>query len=62
VDSGRKVFASHKHQYRLNPLLSLNRVEQIETLIRCRLPDQYRRFVTEFADGRPVAFREFKAH
>jgi hypothetical protein len=51
LDSGRKVFGSDKHQYRLNPPLSMNRVEQIETLIGVRLPDQYRRFATEFADG-----------
>jgi hypothetical protein len=51
LDSGRKVFASDKHQYRLNPPMTPDRVEQVEGLIGCRLPEQYRRFVTEFAEG-----------
>jgi hypothetical protein len=51
LDRGRKIFAADKHKYRLNPPLSPDRVEQIETLIGCPLPEQYRRFVTEFADG-----------
>jgi hypothetical protein len=51
LDSGRKIFAADKHKYRLNPPLRPDRVEQVETLIRCRLPQQYRQFVTDFADG-----------
>jgi uncharacterized protein (TIGR02996 family) len=51
LDSKRAVFAADSHQYRLNPPLDAARLEQIEALIRCRLPEQYRRFVTEFADG-----------
>jgi hypothetical protein len=51
LDSARKVFASDKHQYRLNPPMASERVEEVEGLIGCQLPKQYRRFVTEFADG-----------
>jgi hypothetical protein len=50
-DPNRKIFAADKHQYRLNPPLDLGDVEKVESLIGCCLPDQYRRFVTEFADG-----------
>jgi uncharacterized protein (TIGR02996 family) len=51
LDPTRAVFASDAHQYRLNPPLPVERVEQIESRIGCRLPEQYRCFVTEFADG-----------
>jgi hypothetical protein len=51
LDAARKVFASDKHQYRLNPPLPEEQVEQIEARIGGHLPEQYRRFVTEFADG-----------
>jgi len=51
LDARRKVFASDKHQYRLHPPLAPEWVVQIESLMGCRLPEQYRRFVTEFADG-----------
>jgi hypothetical protein len=51
LDRGRRIFASFKHQYRLNPPLPEGRVQKIEKLIRVTLPEQYRRFVTEFADG-----------
>jgi uncharacterized protein (TIGR02996 family) len=51
LDSARAIFASDAHQYRLNPPLTVERVEQIEARIGCRLPEQYRRFVTELADG-----------
>ncbi|MBV9123407.1 MAG: SMI1/KNR4 family protein [Planctomycetes bacterium] len=51
LDPARKIFASHKHQYRLNPPLGMDCVEHFESLAGCRLPDQYRSFVTEFADG-----------
>jgi uncharacterized protein (TIGR02996 family) len=50
-DPDRTIFASDHHQYHLNRRLTAKRVEQIETRIGCRLPEQYRRFVTEFADG-----------
>lgn len=51
LDPDRKVFASHSHQYRLNPPLTIDQVERIESRLGFRLPEQYRRFVTEFADG-----------
>jgi uncharacterized protein (TIGR02996 family) len=51
LDPTRAIFASDSHQYRLNAPLSVECVEQIELRIGCRLPEQYRRFVTEFADG-----------
>jgi uncharacterized protein (TIGR02996 family) len=51
LDPTRAVFASDSHQYRLNPPLTVERVEQIEARIGCRFPEQYRRFVTELADG-----------
>jgi hypothetical protein len=51
LDADRKIFAADHHQYRLNRPLPLRRVERIESLIGSRLPDQYRQFVTEFADG-----------
>ncbi len=51
LDTARAVFASDRHGYRLNPPLPLARVEQIESRLGYRLPEQYRRFVTEFADG-----------
>jgi uncharacterized protein (TIGR02996 family) len=51
LDTNRAVFASDSHQYRLNPPLPVKRVKQIEARIGCRLPEQYRLFVTELADG-----------
>jgi hypothetical protein len=51
LDAGRKVFASDAHQYKLNPPLPQGDIERVEALIGGRLPDQYRRFVAEFADG-----------
>jgi uncharacterized protein (TIGR02996 family) len=37
--------------YELRPPLSAEQAEELEARIGCRLPDQYRRFVTELADG-----------
>lgn len=51
LDRSRKIFASDHHRYRLNPPLAPKRVEKIEERLGVLLPDQYRRFVTEFADG-----------
>jgi uncharacterized protein (TIGR02996 family) len=51
LDRERAIFASDSHQYRLKPLLSQERVRLIESRLGCQLPDQYRRFVTELADG-----------
>lgn len=51
LDRDRSVFASGSHQYRLNPPLAEKVVRRIEDRIGCRLPDQYRQFVTQVADG-----------
>ena len=51
LDPARKIFASHKHQYRLNPPVGMDYIASLESLIGCQLPDQYRQFVAEFADG-----------
>jgi uncharacterized protein (TIGR02996 family) len=37
--------------YELRPPLAIEQVEALEARIGCSLPDQYRRFVTELADG-----------
>src|SRR5262245_50009998 len=51
LDRGRRIFASFRHQYRLNAPLPEGRVRKIERLIGVDLPEQYCQFVTEFADG-----------
>ncbi len=51
LDKAREVFASDRHQYRLNPPLDVKRIKEIEARLGCQLPEQYRRFITEFADG-----------
>ena len=53
LDPNRTVFSSRTHQYRLNPCLSVEQVEDIERRIGLRLPDQYRRFILEVGDGGP---------
>lgn len=46
----RAESASH-HRYRLNPPLDEAQIAAVEHRIGCRLPEQYRRFVGEVADG-----------
>jgi hypothetical protein len=45
------VESSDRHQYRLNPPLTEAQVGAVEARIGCPLPEQFRRFVTELADG-----------
>jgi leucine-rich repeat protein SHOC2 len=48
-DKRHTVFASYSHLYGLCAPLTDRRVKQIEKRIGCRLPEQYRQFITEFA-------------
>ncbi len=51
LDPERKIFSADSHGYVLNPALGEDEVRAIEAAIGHRLPDQYRWFVGEVADG-----------
>ena len=51
LDVAYSIFGSEKHRYSLNPPLTEARVAEIEGTLGMRLPEQYREYVVEFADG-----------
>ncbi|HET9957330.1 MAG TPA: leucine-rich repeat domain-containing protein [Polyangiaceae bacterium] len=51
LDPARKLFAAGSHRYELKPPLELEQLARLEAGLGLRLPEQYRRFVTEFANG-----------
>jgi hypothetical protein len=51
LDTKRSIFDASRHQYNLNPPLAPERVVEIEQAIGISLPEQYRKFVIEFANG-----------
>lgn len=51
VDSGRKVFGSDKHQYRLNPVITPAAVRAHEERYHFKLPEEYTFFLTKVGNG-----------
>jgi hypothetical protein len=50
-DRRRLLFGSKAHDYKLNPPIELSTIEQFEARHGIRLPDDYRRFITEIGNG-----------
>jgi hypothetical protein len=50
-DQKRRVFGAIGHDYKLNPPLPVSVIEAFEKRHRVRLPDDYRRFITEIGNG-----------
>lgn len=50
-DRRHVVFGASKHQYRLNPALSLEQVDAFERSYRISLPAEYRAFITSIGNG-----------
>ena len=50
-DTGRRVFGSGAHQYRLRAPLPRSVVEAFEKRCEILLPDEYKYFITEIGDG-----------
>lgn len=51
LDLDASCFAARSHWYDLNPPAPEDEVAQLEARHGCRLPDEYRRFITEIGNG-----------
>lgn len=51
IDKERAVFGASKHDYRLNPVISLAEVRQYEQAHNIKLPSEYVFFVTQVGNG-----------
>lgn len=51
LDSQREVFGSGKHQYQLNPVLTMEEVRQYEAKLGASLPEEYVFFLTKVGNG-----------
>jgi hypothetical protein len=51
VDTGFRVFGSEEHRYELGPVLSESHLAAFETANGVRLPEDYRRFLSEVGNG-----------
>ena len=51
LDSELKIFGANGHRYRLNPPLTASKVAAVEKKYAMRLPEDYRRFILEVANG-----------
>ena len=51
IDVQREVFGSSQHQYRLNPVLSIEEVRQHDEKQGTRLPEEYVFFLTKVGNG-----------
>lgn len=51
LDRGFSLFGSFKHQYRLNPTLSLYQIRQFEKTHGVKLPSDYVEFLSELGNG-----------
>jgi hypothetical protein len=51
LDKGFSLFGSPRHQYHLNPTLTLEKIQQFEQSYQVKLPSEYVQFVTELGNG-----------
>src|SRR5437868_5355597 len=51
LDKGFALFGSPRHQYQLNPTLSLEKIQQFEQTHYVKLPREYVQFLTELGNG-----------
>ncbi len=51
LDKDFSLFGSPRHQYRLNPTLSLEKITQFEQTHKIKLPKEYVQFITEVGNG-----------
>lgn len=51
VDAGREVFGAGKHQYRINPVLSMAEIRKVEKERHVKLPEEYVFYLTKVGNG-----------
>lgn len=51
LDSERKIFGASKHQYSLNPVISINKIREYEKKYNFKLPEEYVFFLTKVGNG-----------
>jgi hypothetical protein len=51
ADPNFKIFGAFKHQYKCNPVLTLEEVKQFEDKYQINLPEGYRLFLTQIGNG-----------
>lgn len=51
VDKTREVFGASKHQYKLNPVVSMDNIYRFESKHNIKLPEEYVFFVTMIGNG-----------
>lgn len=51
IDSECELFGASRHQYKLNPPISVSYVHDVEERYGFELPEDYFRFITEIGDG-----------
>jgi hypothetical protein len=51
LDKGFSLFGSQKHQYKINPVISLKKIREFEATHQITLPSDYVEFLTEIGNG-----------
>lgn len=51
IDKNRDVFGASKHQYRLNPVVSIDKIHRLENQYNIKLPEEYVFFLTMVGNG-----------
>lgn len=51
IDKNREVFGASKHQYRLNPVVSIDKIHRFESQYNIKLPEEYVFFLTMVGNG-----------
>jgi len=51
IDKHREVFGASKHQYRLNPVVSIDKIHRFESQYNVKLPEEYIFFLTMVGNG-----------
>lgn len=51
VDSKRKVFGAHSHEYKINEVATLNEIQEFEKQYNLTLPEEYMFYLTEVSNG-----------
>ncbi|MDF2859554.1 MAG: hypothetical protein K0Q87_5405 [Neobacillus sp.] len=51
IDKNREVFGASNHQYRLNPVVSIDKIHRFESQYNISLPEEYVFFLTKVGNG-----------
>ncbi len=51
IDKNREIFGASKHQYRLNPVISIDKIHKFESKYNIKLPEEYVFFLTMVGNG-----------